>query len=107
MLAVPQVYKQSEITNLLSHGVVECGAGSFSSTASGGSSGGGSGGGGPKRMRLAPLLDSGMGKLPRDVTGFLRRKRAMLPVATGACVARVAAACAAWLRLCGMSAGCH
>ncbi|GBF97531.1 hypothetical protein Rsub_10454 [Raphidocelis subcapitata] len=60
-LAFLQIYKQSEITNLLSSG--------YSTVGGGG-------------MRLAPLLEAGQSKLPRDVFGFLRRRGAMLPVAS-------------------------
>jgi hypothetical protein len=61
----PQVYKEAEITNLLSSGYAEA------STS------------GHKRMRLAPVLDPGVKKLPREVVAFLRRKQAMVAVATG------------------------
>lgn len=64
-----QVYKESEITNLLSTGYTEKSAD------------------GSKRMRLAPLLDAGAKRLPRDVLGFLRRKGAMVPVTTGGALA--------------------
>lgn len=68
-IAFLQLYKQSECTNLLSSGYAEGGGASGAS-------------GAPKRMRLAPLLEPGQSKLPRDVFGFLRRRGAMLPVST-------------------------
>jgi hypothetical protein len=58
-----QVYKESEISDLLSSGYDEAGT---------------------KNTRLAPLLDKGKRTLPRDVAGLLRRKGAMVPVASGA-----------------------
>ena len=90
-MAFLQVYKQAEVTNLLSQGYAEAGGfgvgagggGSWSGSGSGSSSSAGAGAGAaPRRMRLAPVLEAGQGKLPRDVAGFLRRRGAMVPVAT-------------------------
>ncbi|KAI8471335.1 MAG: hypothetical protein J3K34DRAFT_506797 [Monoraphidium minutum] len=59
-MAFLQIYKEHEITNLLSSGYADA----------------------SKNMCLAPLLDAGVKKLPRNVVQFLRTKQAMVAVAT-------------------------